>query len=129
MRSWNSGDTSNAICHECKTLVSTTFAHHDVPFESSGAIVADIMAATCDECGAVVAIPPQSTPAIKAALNGQLDHAPKVCVMEAGVSLAGDDYNGVAIKEWEVALVKDVRERCGDIILNATWEPAGEAGG
>ena len=59
------GDKGRAICHECG-LVTTTFAYKDVPFSDGSGLVKDILVAVCDQCASVVAIPPQSTPAIKA---------------------------------------------------------------
>lgn len=67
MKAWNAGDHSKAICATCEAVVSTTFDHHDVSFESGRAVAKGILAATCDGCGQLVAIPPQSTPAIRAA--------------------------------------------------------------
>lgn len=67
MRIWYSGDKSKALCETCKKVVTTTFGYHDVPFESGIGIVKEMMSASCDECGCIVAIPPQSTPAIRVA--------------------------------------------------------------
>ena len=60
-----SGDKGRAICGECG-LVSTTYRHKDVPFSDGSGTVKDILVGVCDNCGIVVSIPPQSTPAIKA---------------------------------------------------------------
>lgn len=65
MKVWYTGDKSKALCENCRKVVTTTFDYHDVPFESGIGVAKNIMAATCDECGIVVAIPPQSTPAIR----------------------------------------------------------------
>ncbi|WP_368517315.1 hypothetical protein [Rhizobium sp.] len=67
MKIWYAGDKSKALCEKCRKVVATTFDYHDVPFESGIGVAKQIMAATCDECGTVVAIPPQSTPAIRVA--------------------------------------------------------------
>ncbi|NTG00784.1 hypothetical protein G6L33_11100 [Agrobacterium rhizogenes] len=67
MKIWYAGDKSKALCEKCRKVVTTTFGYHDVPFESGIGVAKEIMAATCDECGTVVAIPPQSTPAIRVA--------------------------------------------------------------
>ncbi|MBY3528897.1 hypothetical protein HFN72_23510 [Rhizobium laguerreae] len=67
MKIWYAGDKSKALCEKCRKVVTTTFGYHDVPFESGIGVAKQIMAATCDECGTVVAIPPQSTPAIRVA--------------------------------------------------------------
>lgn len=58
------GDKSNAICQYCKELVNTTFCRRDVPFESGRGLVRDLLVAICDTCGAIVATPAQSSPAI-----------------------------------------------------------------
>ena len=67
MKFYSAGDKGKAICDACKKIVTTTFAYRDVPFNDRPGVVKDILAAQCDECGSVIAIPPQSTPAIKAA--------------------------------------------------------------
>lgn len=69
MKLWYQGDKSKALCEHCQTLVSTTFGYHDVPFSDSIGLAKNIMAATCDTCGTIVSIPPQSTPAIRATRN------------------------------------------------------------
>jgi endogenous inhibitor of DNA gyrase (YacG/DUF329 family) len=61
------GDKSRAICPHCEKLVETTFAYRDVPFDDGVGMAKNILVATCDECGTVVAIPAQSTPAIRKA--------------------------------------------------------------
>ncbi|MCS4089166.1 hypothetical protein [Rhizobium sp. BK176] len=76
MKVWNAGDKSSACCDSCKAVVQTTFGIHDVQLESSGAVVEQIMAAACDQCGEVVAIPPQSTLAIQAVIRTALDSRP-----------------------------------------------------
>ncbi len=60
------GEKGRAIC-ETDGLVSITFAYRDVPFSDRRGTAKEILAGVCDRCGKVVAIPPQSTPAIKAA--------------------------------------------------------------
>lgn len=67
MKIWYAGDRSKALCEKCRKVVTTTFNYHNVPLESGSGVAKQIMAATCDECGTVVAIPPQSTPAIREA--------------------------------------------------------------
>jgi hypothetical protein len=61
------GDKSRAICPHCAKLVTTTFSYRDVPFDDNAGTAQNILAAVCDECNKVVAIPAQSTPAIKKA--------------------------------------------------------------
>lgn len=64
MKLYSPGDKSRAICEHCGGLVATTFGYHDVPFSDGKGLAKGILAATCDTCGAVVAVPAQSTPAI-----------------------------------------------------------------
>ncbi|SDF89759.1 hypothetical protein [Paraburkholderia phenazinium] len=61
------GEKSKAICQSCKQIVSTTFARRDVPFSDGIGEVKDILVSVCDLCDRVVAIPAQSTPAIREA--------------------------------------------------------------
>lgn len=67
MKLYTAGDRGKAICESCKKIVTTTFAYRDVPFSDGPGMVKDILVAQCDECESVIAVPPQSTPAIKAA--------------------------------------------------------------
>lgn len=61
------GDKSQAICDHCADLVPTTFAYRSVPFDDGSGTVDNILVAVCDQCDTVLAIPPQSTPAIRRA--------------------------------------------------------------
>ncbi|AYD05263.1 hypothetical protein [Neorhizobium sp. NCHU2750] len=65
MKLYQPGDTSKAICPHCGTLVSTTLAYRDVPFDDGTGMVRGILAAVCDKCEALVSIPVQSTPIIR----------------------------------------------------------------
>lgn len=67
MKLYAPGDKSKAICERCAKLVSTTFGYHDVPFSDGVGFAHEILAATCDNCGAVASVPAQSTPAIRKA--------------------------------------------------------------
>lgn len=60
------GEKSRAVCSK-DGLSTMTFARADVPFSDGEGLARDILVGVCDRCGEVVAIPPQSTPAIKAA--------------------------------------------------------------
>jgi len=60
------GEKGRAVC-ERDGLCGMTYARRDVPFNDGEGMVRDILVGVCDACGEVVAIPPQSTPAIKAA--------------------------------------------------------------
>lgn len=73
MNSYIPGDKSRAVCESCETLVTTTFALRDVPFSDGSGTVPGMLAAVCDLCGSVVAIPAQSTSEIAAAVA---DHLP-----------------------------------------------------
>lgn len=64
------GDKIEAICQDCKSLVNTTFKLRDVPFSDGSGIVKNILTGVCDQCGRVITIPNQSTPAIKKAFDG-----------------------------------------------------------
>jgi len=67
MKMFHDGDKSKAICAQCQKVVSTTFVYRNVPFNDGVGLVKDILVAVCDACDVIVATPPQSTPAIKAA--------------------------------------------------------------
>ncbi|EEA03783.1 conserved hypothetical protein [Burkholderia sp. H160] len=67
MKLYEEGEKSNAICSHCKQLVRTTFQRRDVPFSDGKGKVKNILAAVCDVCDRVVAVPAQSTPAIREA--------------------------------------------------------------
>lgn len=66
MKLFIKGDKSKALCEKCG-LVSTTFDYRDVPFSDGSGVASDILVAECDVCHRVVAIPAQSTPAIRGA--------------------------------------------------------------
>ena len=63
------GGRGKAICNNCREIVSTTYRRRDVPFSDGNGEAKDILVSVCDACGSVVAIPAQSTPAIKEARN------------------------------------------------------------
>jgi hypothetical protein len=65
MKLYEEGDKSKAVCSHCKQLGSTTFQRRDVPFSDGKGEVKNILAAVCDTCDRVVAVPAQSTPAIR----------------------------------------------------------------
>ncbi len=67
MKIYKEGDKLSTGCHACKKRVDSTFLYRDVPFSDGSGVVPNILAAVCDECGTVVATPPQSTPAIRKA--------------------------------------------------------------
>lgn len=66
MKLYYEGEKARAVCGR-DGLSSITFARRDVPFSDGEGVARDILVGVCDACSEVVAIPPQSTPAIKAA--------------------------------------------------------------
>jgi hypothetical protein len=66
MKLYYEGEKGRAICGR-DGAQSITFIRRNVPFSDGDGVVNDILVGVCDRCGDVVAIPPQSTPAIKAA--------------------------------------------------------------
>jgi hypothetical protein len=64
---YEEGEKSKAICSSCQQLVTSTFARRDVPFSDGNGEVKNILVSVCDLCDQVVAIPAQSTPAIREA--------------------------------------------------------------
>ena len=67
MKLYEDGKKSKAICNHCKQLVSTTFLRRHMPFSDGKGEVKNILAAVCDVCDQVAAVPAQSTPAIREA--------------------------------------------------------------
>ncbi len=67
MHLYREGDRSEAICHACEKRVTTTFAVRAVHLAETGLDVPDVLAAVCDECGGVAAIPAQWAPRLKEA--------------------------------------------------------------
>jgi hypothetical protein len=55
------GGKSCAICYACKILATTTFRYRDIPFSDGRGMAPGMLAAVCDTCDSVVAIPAQST--------------------------------------------------------------------
>jgi hypothetical protein len=66
------GETGKALCEHCQAVVQTHYARRDVPFSDGQGVAKDILVGVCDQCDSVVAIPPQSTPAIREARKQQL---------------------------------------------------------
>jgi len=66
MKLYVEGEKGRAVCGR-DGLSSMTFSRRDVPFSDGGGQARDILVGVCDKCGEVIAIPPQSTPAIRAA--------------------------------------------------------------
>ncbi|MDD0974631.1 hypothetical protein [Pseudomonas fontis] len=72
MKLYLEGDRGKALCEHCQQLVATVYARRDVPFSDGHGEAKDILVGVCESCEAVVAVPPQSTPAIKASRKQQL---------------------------------------------------------
>lgn len=65
------GQKGKAICYKCEHIVCGTYAIRDMKFSDRSDVVKNILVLVCDECNSVIATPPQSTPAIKAARDSQ----------------------------------------------------------
>ncbi|MEB6590409.1 MULTISPECIES: hypothetical protein [Pseudomonas] len=66
------GDSGKALCEHCQAVVPTHYVRRDVPFSDGQGVAKDILVGVCTRCDGVVAIPPQSTPAIREARKQQL---------------------------------------------------------
>lgn len=66
------GDTGTALCERCQAVVQTRYLRRDVPFSDGQGQARDILVGVCTGCDTVLAIPPQSTPAIREACKQQL---------------------------------------------------------
>jgi hypothetical protein len=60
MAHYEPGDKSRAVCEDCESVVNTTFAIRNVPFNDGVGIAENILVAVCDMCNTTVAIPSQS---------------------------------------------------------------------
>ncbi|MCV9919853.1 hypothetical protein OIU19_13725 [Pseudomonas sp. BT-42-2] len=72
MKIFFEGDTGKALCEQCQALVQMRYVRRDVPFSDSQGQAKDVLVGVCLGCDSVVAIPPQSTPAIREARKQQL---------------------------------------------------------
>ncbi|PIR22898.1 MAG: hypothetical protein COV44_05530 [Deltaproteobacteria bacterium CG11_big_fil_rev_8_21_14_0_20_45_16] len=70
-RFYHEGEKSNGICKSCRTEVTTTFKSTTLALASGKGKVQGVLAAVCDDCGKVVAVPQQSAPRIREALFGK----------------------------------------------------------
>jgi hypothetical protein len=64
MRLWREGDRSVGICERCEKRVTTRFERRTFPMRRPRVDVPDVLVSVCDDCGAIVAVPHQSTPKI-----------------------------------------------------------------
>jgi hypothetical protein len=61
------GDHGKGLCEYCQQVVTTTYVRRDAPFSDGHGEAKNILAGVCDVCDTIVAIPAQSTPALKEA--------------------------------------------------------------
>jgi len=100
MKLYQEGQKLKAICEDCQDLVRATFAYRDVPFDDGCGIAKGILAAVCDGCNRVIALPAQSTPAIVRARENarkSLDvtlHAWEMDILESASYRIDPDANG-----------------------------------
>lgn len=66
------GDRGKALCEHCQQVITTTYVRRNVPFSDGRGEAKDILVGVCDVCDTILAIPAQSTPAIKEARKQQL---------------------------------------------------------
>jgi hypothetical protein len=64
------GDKLKAICEKCHQMVSATYDYGTVDLQD-GTSVADVMRATCDNCGLVVATAAQSASRLRTAIEAR----------------------------------------------------------
>ncbi|MGF9565137.1 hypothetical protein AAIH70_16615 [Neorhizobium sp. BT27B] len=67
MKMFMYGDKSEAYCDACAAFKTTTLKYRDVPFDDGIGVAKQVLVDVCDTCEAVLAIPAQSTPAIREA--------------------------------------------------------------
>jgi hypothetical protein len=67
MKFYTEGETGVAICPVCKGRVGTTFVRRHVPFSDGNGHAPNVLVAVCNQCDHVLAVPPQSVPAIREA--------------------------------------------------------------
>ena len=61
MKLWKEGDTSFAVCSQCKKRVATYFERREVDLKKPRVLVPDVLVAVCDECDSIAAVPYQSS--------------------------------------------------------------------
>ncbi len=72
MRIVKEGDKGQAICEECRKMVTYTYKVRDVPYGDDHqeiGLISSLLVGVCDECGELVVTAPQSTPQIRDALT------------------------------------------------------------
>lgn len=94
MKVYKAGEKSKAICNDCASLVSTTFTYRDVPFDDGKGLVKDVMASVCDQCDRVVALPAQSTPAVR--------RSREIADVSLEVMLSASDMELLDLATWRI---------------------------
>ncbi|MFF7064272.1 hypothetical protein [Pseudomonas sp. NPDC008258] len=117
------GDSGKALCEHCQAVVPTRYTRRDVPFSDGRGVAKDILVGVCTRCEVVVALPPQSTPAIHEARMQQLKsieaRLPAVYVdvldaaMHAVTSEAGANLRKLFLAYYFQQLAQV--ERCGQL--------------
>jgi hypothetical protein len=69
MKVVHEGDKGQGICDTCKGMVATTYRVRDVEFGDGYGTAKNVLAAVCDVCDTVVALPHQSIPLITAQME------------------------------------------------------------
>src|ERR1041384_8174808 len=113
MHLFREGDRSEAICHACEKRVETQFAVRTVRLAESGLDVPDVLAAVCDECGGVAAIPAQSAPKLKEARERRKAEELEARIpshLDDVVHLLSDHF-AAAIPAQSAPKLKEARER------------------
>ncbi|GAB2178642.1 hypothetical protein [Dongia sp. agr-C8] len=98
------GHQEQAICGR-DGAVGITYRRRDVPFSDGHGSAKDILVGVCDVCGDVVAIPPQSTPAIRAAREVATE------AIEANLPAAYLDALDLACYRLNPAATTELRKR------------------
>src|SRR5882672_8646022 len=76
MKIFVENEKGRAVCHR-DGVTTTTYLYRDVPFSDGSGVVKNILVGVCDKCADVIAVPPQSTPAI-GATRSRVEHALEV---------------------------------------------------
>ena len=72
MKLFHERDISRGFCENCAKIVETTFVRRDIPFSDGKGLARNILVAQCSICATLIAIPSQSTPAIRAARDREV---------------------------------------------------------
>lgn len=69
MKIVHEGDKGRGICGTCKELKETTYRVQDVELSDGYGTAKNVLVAVCDTCDALVAMPQQSAPLIRARMD------------------------------------------------------------